>query len=112
MLSAIIKVMIIGVMVLAIAWGGVCAYSNFIAEPDTGLPKMPEVKDVAYGLHIENTGNLILTNDYEVHGEEIGNRVFIVHGYWEVQGNSYKFTPGDIILSERVFGKITVRRRL
>lgn len=112
MLSAIIKVMVIGLMIIAIAWGGVCAYSNFIAEPDTGMPKMPSAEDAEFGLHIENTGNLILTNDYEVHGDEADNRVFIVHGYWEARGNSYKFNPNDIILSEKVFGKITVRRRL
>lgn len=111
MLSAIIKVMVIGLMILAIAWGGVCAYSNFFAEEGTGLPKMPEAKDAAYGVHIENTGNLILTNDYEVHGEKEGNRVFIIHGYWEAKGNSYKFAPGDIILDENFFGKITIRRR-
>lgn len=111
MLSTMIKLIILGAMILFIAWAGLCVYSNFIAEPDTGMPKMPKVEEAQYGVHIENTGNLLLTNDYEVHGEEVGNRVFIIHSFWEVSGKDFKYRPGDIILEERIFGKITIRRR-
>jgi len=111
MLSTIIKLIILVVMILAIAWGGICAYSNFFAEEDTGMPKMPKAEDARFGVHIENTGNLLLTNDYEVDGEEIGSRVFVLHDFWEVSGNSFKFRPGEIVLSEKIFGKITIRRR-
>jgi len=76
------------------------------------MPKMPDVEKAEYGVHIENTGNLLLTNDYEVHGTEIGSRVFVLHSFWEVSGNSFKYRPGGIVLEEKVFGKITVRRRL
>ncbi len=111
MLSAVIKIIILVTMVLTIAWGGLCVYSNFIAEPDTGLPKMPEAEEAAYGVHIENTGNLILTNDYEVHGDKVGNRVFILNHYWEISGNNFKYRQHVLILEEKVFGKITIRRR-
>lgn len=110
MLSTMIKLVVLGAMILFIAWAGLCVYSNFIDKPDTG-PKMPDVEDAQYGVHIENTGNLLLTNDYEVHGEEVGNRVFVLKSFWEVSGKDFKFRPGGIILSEEVFGKITIRRR-
>jgi len=105
-----IKLIVLVAMVLFIAWAGVCVYSNFIAKPDTG-PKMPKVEDAQYGVHIENTGNLLLTNEYEVHGDEVGNRVFVLHSFWEVSGGDFKYRPSGIVLSEEVFGKITIRRR-
>ena len=111
MLSTMIKLIVLVVMVLAIAWGGVCAYSNFFAEPDTGMPKMPEVEDARFGVHIENTGNLLLTNTYEVHGEEVGNRVFVLHSFWEVSGGDFKYRSTPLVLDEKIFGKITIRRR-
>ncbi len=110
MLSTMIKFIILVGMVLSIAWGGLCVYSNFIAEPDTGLPKMPEAEEAAYAVHLE-TGNLFLTNDYEVHGDEVGNRVFILNHYWEVSGNNFKYRQHVQILDEKVFGEITIRRR-
>lgn len=111
MLSTMIKVIILIAMVLAIAWGGLCVYSNFIAEPDTGLPEMPDAKEAAYGVHIENTGTLALTNDYEVHGDEVGNRVFILHGFWEISGGNFKHRQRTLIFEEKIVGKITIRRR-
>ena len=111
LITTMIKLIILVVMVLAIAGVAVCAYSNFFAEEDTGMPKMPEAEEAAYGVHIENTGNLILTNDYEVHGDEVGHRVFILNHYWEVSGNDFKYRQHVLILDEKVFGKITVRRR-
>ena len=111
MLSRMIKITILLVMLLAIAWGCLCVYSNFIAEPDTGMPKMPDAKEAAYGVHIENTGNLLLTNDYEVHGDEVGSRVFILHSFWEISGNDFKYRQRMLILEEGIWGKITVRRR-
>ena len=111
MLSRMIKITILLVMLLAIAWGCLCVYSNFIAEPDTGMPKMPDAKEAAYGVHIENTGRLLLTNEYEVHGNEVNKRVFVLHSYWGISGNDFKYRQHMLILNEEVFGKITVRRR-
>jgi len=111
MLSRMIKIIILLAMVLAIAWGGLCVHSNFFAEPDTEMPKMPDAKEAAYGVHIENTGNLLLTNDYEVHGDEVGSRVFILHSFWEISGSDFKYRQRMLVLDEGVFGKITIRRR-
>ena len=111
MLSTMIKIIILVVMVLFIAWAGLCVYSNWFSEPDTGLPEMPSAEDAAYGVHIENTGNLLLTNDYEIHGEKEGTRTIILHGFWQISGNNFKFVSSDIILNEAIFGEITIRRR-
>ena len=111
MLSRIIKVIILIGLVGVIAYGGLCVYSNFIDKPNTGVPDMPKSEEAAYSLTVENTGKLIMTNDYEVLGSVVGKRVFILHGWWEFLGQDFKFKSGDIVLDEAVFGKITLKKR-
>jgi len=72
---------------------------------------MPEVEEASHSVYIENTGNLLLTDDYEVIGEETGSRVFILHGFWELTGQSFEYKSGDIALDESIFGEITIKRR-
>ena len=111
-MSKIIKGILFLVLILAIAWGGTCVYSNFFAKPDTGIPNMPESSEAAYSVHIKNTGGLLLTDKYEeMGGNEVGSRVFVLHGYWEVQGKDFKYKSNDIILPEATFGEINIRRR-
>jgi len=46
-----------------------------------------------------------------VHGEEVGNRVFVLHSFWEVSGGDFKYRSTPLVLDEKVFGKITIKRR-
>jgi hypothetical protein len=109
-MSTIIKAIIIIVMILAIAYGGLCVYSN-CQGPDTGQPGMPDPDKATHSVYIKNTGGLILTSDYEVQGTEVGKRIFILHTFWEMRGQKFKFVDGDIVLNEAIFGEITVKRR-
>lgn len=97
------------VLIVLLAWAGLCAYS--IVNPDTGLPDMPEPDEAQYSVHIKNTGGMLLTNNYETHGYQEGARVYVIHGYWELSGKDFKFRDRDIVLDETIFGEITVRRR-
>jgi len=111
----LIKVIIGGVLVLVlivvIGWVGLNVWSCVMDKPTTGQPDMPEVKEASHSVYIENTGNLLLTNDYEVMGDEAGSRVFILHGFWELTGQDFKYKSGDIVLDENIFGEITIKRR-
>jgi len=113
MLSGIIKVIIIvaivGVLGVVV---GPCVYYNFLEKPETGQLEMPEIDEATHSVHIENTGGFILTSDYEQHGESVGSRLFILHGFWEMRGNKFKFVAGDVVLDENIFGKITVKKRI
>lgn len=113
MLSNIIKVIIliaiVGVLALVV---GPCAYYNFIDKPGSNQPKMPDKEDATHSFYIENTGGLILASDYEQHGQAVGSRIFILHGFWELRGKDFKFVTGDIVLDEHIFGEITVKRRV
>lgn len=107
-IKVIILVVIVGVVALVL---GPCVYYNFIAKPDTGMPDMPQKEDATHSFYIENTGGLILASDYEQHGEAVGSRIFILHGFWEMRGKDFKFVASDVILNEAIFGEIIVKRR-
>jgi len=112
MLSKIIKVIILIAIVAVLAVViGPCVYYNFIDKPDNGMPDMPDQDEATHSFYIENTGGLILASDFEQHGEVIGSRIFILHGFWEMRGNKFKFVEGDVVLNEVIFGKIELKRR-
>ena len=104
----------LAIIIIAIIVGGSyiglsCWSSCQRAEP-LG-PDMPDKVEATHSFHIKNTGGLILSSDYEVYGAEVGSRIFILHGYWEMRGKDFKFLAHDIILDEGIFGIITVKRR-
>ena len=111
MLSNILKVMAIVAIVLFALWAGTCVYGNFIAQPDDGMPDMPETTEATHSVLIKNTGGLLLVTDYEVFGDEVGKRVYALYGFWEVRGKDFKFVDEDIILDEKIFGVILIKRR-
>ena len=111
MLSNIIKVLIIISIIAGVGYAAITVYSCVTHEPDTGLPDMPDASEAQYGVHIENSGNLLLTNEYEIYGTEIGSRVIVLQTFWEVSGSKFKYRPTPIVLEEKIFGKITIRRR-
>lgn len=112
MLSTIIKVFILVVIVAVLGFVvGPCIYYGFIHKPDTGRAEMPCKEDATHSFYIENTGGLILSSDFEEQGAGIGSRIFILHGFWEMRGQDFKFIEGDIILDEGIFGEITVKKR-
>lgn len=105
-------IIIVGiVVVLFISWIGLSIWSGACAGPANNQPDMPCKEDATHSFYIENTGGLILSSDYEQHGHEAGSRLFILHGFYEMRGNKFKFVNGDIMLNENIFGEITVKRR-
>lgn len=107
MLSKMIKVVILVALLGGLAYAGACIYGNFFTQSNVGDGlKLPSAEKAAYAVHIKNTGNLLLTNSFEQHGS-----VYILHGYFEIVGQGFKYREGDIILDEQIFGEITVRRR-
>lgn len=109
MLSRVIKWIILIGLLAALAWFGMCVYA--LVNPDTGLSDMPDRDKAQYSLRIQNTGGLLMTDDFEEHGYQIGKRVFVLHGYWELSGKDFRFRDQDIVLDEAIFGRITVEKR-
>lgn len=110
--KGIIGVVLVVVLLVVIGYVGLNVYSCVTDRGSiTDQPELPEVAEASHSVYIENTGNLLLTNDYEVIGEEAGSRVIILHGFWELRGQSFKYQAGEIVLDEAVFGIITIKRR-
>ncbi|KKM69546.1 hypothetical protein LCGC14_1449690 [marine sediment metagenome] len=111
MLSNIIKVLVIIFVVLGLLWSATCIYGNFIAQPDDGSPDMPKTTEATHSVLIKNTGGLLLVTDYEIFGDEVGKRTIVLHSFWEVRGKDFKFVDADIVLDEKIFGVILIKRR-
>jgi len=113
-IKGIIGFALVLVLIVVIGYVGMTVYSCVMDKPTTGqsdIPEMPEVGEASHSVFIENTGNLLLTSDYEVHGTEVGSRVFILNGFWELTGQDFKYKDGKLVLDEAIFGKITIKRR-
>lgn len=106
-----VKIILIILLVLVLAWLGTCVYSNFFATPDTGALDMPGNDKASHQVIIKNTGGVILVSDYDIDGKITGSRKYILHGYWEVKGDKYRYVDADIILDESIFGEIIFERR-
>ncbi len=91
---------------------GVTCYGNFTkAGGQVGELKVPAATEAGFSLRIANTGGVILTNHLEQIGETQGEIVFVLKGYWELVGNRFTFRNDDLILDEKIYGKISVKRR-
>lgn len=110
MLTRIIKIIFILVLVAGLAWTGVCVYASFFEKTEGEIEyELPDSDTVRYSFYIENTGNLILANDYEQHGEN--QKLYILHGYYELVGSEFQHRTRTLVLDEKIFGKITVKDR-
>lgn len=110
MVGTIIKWIIL-LAILAVIGYGVLVVLDCQGKLNPNQPDIPKVDEAAFSVYIENTGNLIMTDDYEVHGAEVGSRIFILRGFWEMRGQDFKYNKGELVLDEGIFGEITLKRR-
>ena len=112
MLSRIIKIGLICLILLGILYFGACVYDNFFGKHTlAGAVEMPDAIEAAYSLTIKNTGGLIFTSKYEEFGEKPGERIYVLHGYWELIGQEFRYHERDLIMNEQIFGEIILKRR-
>ena len=110
-MGTIIKIIILVVLLGVIAYVGLIVWSCAAGQNNLGQSDIPKIDEAAYTVYIENTGNLLMTNDYELIGSKAGSRVFILHGFWEMRGQEFVYKDGELVLDEGIFGAITVRKR-
>lgn len=105
-LKKMILVLVLLVM-LAVLFGiGISVWANFFRTPEGALPDMPDVERATYSVLIKNTGNLLLTSDYEHQGN-----IYILKGFWELTGQKWQYRGAELVLDEAIFGEITIERR-
>ena len=108
-LTRIIPILIIIPLVLVIAYIAVPAVIAYETFSGIGTEcETPNVESASYSIRIVNTGNILLTNHYEMDGW-----AYVLYGYWELNKKEDKFIYRDkeIRLDPDIFGAIQVRAR-
>lgn len=104
-------ILVLVIIITAVAYIGSCAYANLVTFQKDGTFNTPKVSSASHSFRIMNTGNTLMASDYEQQGSITGQRIFTLHGYWELVKDDYKYRKGDITLDERVFGEIRATKR-
>ena len=78
----------------------------------TGGIKTPNESRASHSFFIVNTGRVLLASDFDQLVNINGQPVYILHGFWSVDGDRYVYTETDSPpLDTGDFGKIIVKKR-
>lgn len=95
-------VVVIGIIAV---YGALIIYGNVQALTEKEY-SIPDISQAEYKIIIENTGNLLYSDDVEDNG-----RIIILNGYWDLQGKEFVYHNKMFPLDEDIFGPVTVTRR-
>jgi len=97
---------VIGVLVIV----GIAVWRSFNPVAENGEPS---VKMAGYEIEIVNTGRQLYSQSIEQlnPGAPNGKRIFALKSYWELNGSKYEIRNHSLLLDEKYFGIIDVRRR-
>jgi len=86
-----------------------CVQSN---NDLTGGIKAPNESKATHSFFIVNTGRSLLASDFDQYIDIQGDKVYILHGFWSLEGDKYVYTETDSPpLDEGDFGRIIVKKR-
>ena len=108
-LSIIIKILCITALALGLFWVGISVWANYHQEG--GRPAAPSADKARYEFVIRVTGTRIYSNNVDTYDEAAGCHKYTLHSFWEIVGTKYKYSKGDLPLSEFYFGPITFTDR-
>ena len=110
-ITLLLKVLLIFAAVVGIAWMGLSLYANFQEYNFIEIKSEPSVEKAQYEFRIVTTGEVILSQDFDsvVSGDR---QKYILHGYFKVDNDKWKYIKSDLILDENYFGEILWRVRI
>jgi len=85
---------------------GMSVWANF-AENDSGIAKPPAIEKARYEFLVRNTGQLIYADSYE----HPRSGLYILKNFYVEKRGSYKLQKTELMLDERIFGKIKITDR-
>jgi hypothetical protein len=112
MARKVIKVILIGVMVLFVAYMGVCTWGNLVVfrnldnQSVTEIKGIPDKTKAEYQVKIVATGVILYTNEYK---QITGG--YVLRGYWDRVGTKYVYHRNELPLKEKYWGEIKIYRR-
>ena len=98
-LTLIIKILVIIFMVAAGAWFLISILGNTLLADNP-----PDQPDTKFKFLIINTGEYIFTDDYT----EVYRGSYILHGYYELKDNKYRWHEKDLPINDDYFGPVVV----
>jgi len=109
-LDLLIRLLVVVLIVLGITWLGISIYANFQEYNFTDIKNEPSIEKAQYEFKIVTTGEIILTEEFD--SVKSGNRSkYILHGYYKINADKWKYSKSDLILDENYFGKIDYQIR-
>lgn len=113
-MSKIFKIGLLVVLIAGTSYGAACIYANVVAFKKADAQaqvQLPPVSEAKYYVNVPANGNVFLTNNYETWGTKVGQRVFLLHGFWESVGSEFKYRARDLPLDEKIFGQMEIKPR-
>lgn len=110
-MRTVAKIFFILLIVVAVGFVIFTILGNTIWKGDDGKVTTPDIKQAPYAITVNNTGHTFLTKNYERFGDTVGSRTYVLHGYWELQGRNFNYKSSEFVISEKVFGEVTAKKR-
>lgn len=105
MFKLVPKIIGLVLMIAVLGYVSVCAITSYKGCE----PIMEKDYPAEYSFKIKVTGSTVFTNDYDVNYLD-EDKVYTLHGYYENIDGKFKYKDIDLILDERYFGVIEVRK--
>jgi hypothetical protein len=105
--SIIKNIVIIGGISIAAIYLLVSVIANATEDRPGSGPKPPSIEKAGWALDIKTTGQTLYTNKYEQSSDDI----YILHGFYAIDGKKYKRFKTDLTIDERYFGEISIHKR-
>lgn len=109
-MSLVLKFFAILAIVVGIVWMGISIYANFQEFNFIEIKNEPSVEKAQYEFKIVTTGEVLLTQDFD--SSASGDRSkYILHGYYKIIKDKWKYNKSDLSLDENYFGRIEYQIR-
>lgn len=109
-LNLVLKIVLIVGGGAFIAW---VIFSGFITWPNNNFLEIKNdvsVEKAQYEFKIITTGEVLLTENFD--SVKSGDRSkYILHGYYKIIGEKWKYSKTDLTLDENYFGRIEYQER-
>lgn len=109
-LSIVLKLFAIIAIIFSITWIGLSIYANFQETSFTGVKNEISIEKAKYEFKINTTNEILLTQafDFIISGDR---KEYILHGFYRIVDDKWKYTNSDLSLNENYFGKIYYKLR-
>jgi len=109
-LTVVLKLFALVAIILGIAWLGLSVYANFQEYNFIEIKNDVSIEKAQYEFKIGTTGEILLTEDFD--SVKSGDRSkYVLHGYYKIIGEKWKYNKSDLTLDENYFGRIDYQLR-